>query len=121
MKHFIVVTALMSVMTSWAYAADLANGQKVFVSECAECHSLKAGKNKKGPSLFGVMGQAAARVPDFNYSEAMKASGWIWTADKFDAYVRAPKAALAGGKMKYEGLDNASQRSDLFAYLSTIK
>ncbi|WP_040231733.1 cytochrome c, partial [Xanthomonas citri] len=36
-----------------AYAADGAN---VFLTECGECHSVKPGKNKKGPSLFGVAG-----------------------------------------------------------------
>ncbi|MFX3593457.1 c-type cytochrome, partial [Xanthomonas arboricola pv. pruni] len=36
-----------------AHAAD---GKGVFMTECAECHSAAQGKNKKGPSMFGVGG-----------------------------------------------------------------
>jgi cytochrome c len=61
-------------------AADVAGGD-VFATECAECHSVREGKNKKGPSLFGVVGRKAATVPDASYSDALKASGITWTPD----------------------------------------
>ena len=102
-------------------ASNAANGQKVFAEECSECHSAKAGKNKKGPSLFGVAGLAAARTPDFEYSDGMRKSGLVWTADKLDAYIKAPKSVVPGGKMKYDGLESADARSDVIAYLMTLK
>lgn len=102
-------------------ANNPANGQKVFAEECSECHSVKPGKNKKGPSLFGVAGLAAARTPDFEYSDAMKKSGLVWSSDKLDRYLTNPKSLVPGGKMKYDGLDSADGRSDLIAYLLTLK
>ena len=89
-----------------AHAApgDAGRGAGVFDSQCAECHSLKEGKNKKGSSLFAVVGRKAATVADATYSDALKASGILWSPDKVDAYVTAPKKLVPGGKMKYDGL-----------------
>ena len=102
----------------FAHAGDAGHGAKLFEEECAECHSAKPGKNKKGPSLFGVTGRAAASVPDYVYSDAMKASGVTWTADKLDAYIAAPRRLVPGCKMKYDGLSNAAARADLVEFLN---
>ncbi|MBS0349253.1 MAG: c-type cytochrome [Proteobacteria bacterium] len=102
-------------------AADVEKGKDVFATECAECHSVREGKNKKGPSLFGVVGRKAATVADASYSDALKASGITWTPDKIDAYVTAPKKVVPGGKMKYDGLASAAERAELLAYLATLK
>lgn len=99
---------------------DASRGGKVFAQECAECHSMKAGKNKKGPSLFGVVGQQSANIADFSYSDALKQAGWSWTPEQLDAYIAHPKTVVAGGKMKYDGLDDASARADLIAYLASV-
>lgn len=102
-------------------AGDVAKGKDVFATECAECHSVREGKNKKGPSAFGIVGRKAATIPDVAYSDALKTSGITWTPDKIDAYVTAPKKLVPGGKMKYEGLASAAERADLIAYLATLK
>lgn len=101
-------------------AGDAGKGADVFAQECAECHSPKEGKNKKGPTSFGVVGRKAGTVTDFNYSDALKASGITWTPDKIDAYITAPKKVVPGGRMKYEGLDDAKARADLLAYLASL-
>lgn len=101
--------------------ADAAKGGDVFDEECAECHSLKAGKNKKGPSLFGITGRQAGTIADYNYSDAMKAGGFTWTTDKMDAYITDPKATVPGGKMKYKGLKDASERANVIEFLATQK
>jgi cytochrome c len=105
---------------SWG-AGDAQAGIDVFAGQCAECHSMKAGKNKKGPSLFAVVGRKAASIADFNYSDAMKSSGFTWTPEQIDTYVTAPKKAVSGGTMKYDGLPDAKARADLIAYLSSVK
>lgn len=102
-------------------AGDAAKGADVFAEECAECHSPKEGKNKKGPSAFDVVGRKAGTVADFNYSDGLKASGITWSPDKIDAYVTAPKKVVPGGRMKYEGLEDAKARADLIAYLATLR
>ncbi len=41
-----------------AQAADAAAGKEVF-KVCMACHTAEQGKNKVGPSLFGVVGRPA--------------------------------------------------------------
>lgn len=101
-------------------AGDVEKGKDVFSTECAECHSVREGKNKKGPSMFAVVGRKSATVADATYSDALKGSGIVWTADKIDAYVTAPKKIVPGGKMKYDGLASGAERADLLAYLATL-
>lgn len=100
---------------------DAKAGSDVFAGQCAECHSLKEGKNKKGPSLFGIVGRKPASIGDFKYSDAMKANTNPWTAELLDTYVTLPKKSVPGGTMKFDGLPDAKERADLIEYLSTIK
>ena len=101
-------------------SGNAANGATLFATHCAECHSVREGKDKKGPTLFAVMGRAAAASPGFVYSDALKASGIHWTPNELDAYMAAPKQRVPGGKMKFDGLPSAAERADLIAYLSAL-
>ncbi len=119
---FVLLAVLAGAVSLPARAAgDVDKGKDVFATECAECHSAREGKNKKGPSMFAVVGRKAASVPDATYSDALKGSGILWTPDKIDAYVSAPKKLVPGGKMKYDGLASAAERADLLAYLATLR
>ncbi len=119
---FVLLAVLAGAVSLPARAAgDVDKGKDVFATECAECHSAREGKNKKGPSMFAVVGRKSASVPDATYSDALKASGILWTPDKIDAYVSAPKKVVPGGKMKYDGLASAAERADLLAYLATLR
>ena len=115
-----VVIALALVAPA-VHAADATHGASVFDEECSDCHSVKPDKNKKGPTLFGVVGRPAGSVADFNYSDAMKAGGFTWSPDRLSSYISAPKKTVSGGKMKYDGLANDQARADLIAYLSTLR
>jgi len=119
----LVVAATLAALTAPAGATgNPAAGQDVFAEHCAECHSAREGKHKKGPSLFATLGRPAGSIAAFaNYSAAMKASGKTWTPDALDAYVTNPKAIVPGGTMKYDGLADAKARADLIAYLATLK
>lgn len=101
-------------------AGNVERGGDVFDAQCAECHSVKANKNKKGPTLFAVIGRKAGTVPDVVYSDALKASGIVWTPDKVEAYVANPKGVVPGGKMKFDGKLNAQENADLLAFLATL-
>jgi cytochrome c len=96
---------------------DVKAGAKVFADECAECHSMKEGRNRKGPSIFGVVGRKAGTLSDYDYSDAIKRSGIVWNDDRLDAYLASPNKLVPGGKMRYDGLSNATARRDLLAYL----
>jgi len=119
LKACLLLTGWMLAALPQAHAAgDAVRGAKTFDEECAECHSLKEGKNKKGPSLYAILGRKSASIADFNYSDAMRAYNQVWTAQAIDAYIKAPKKAVPGGKMKYEGLADDAARQDIAAFLS---
>lgn len=112
-------------------AGDAAAGKDVF-KECMACHTVEQGKNKVGPSLFGVVGRKAGSIDGFKYSKPMQekaAGGLTWTPDMLKAYVEAPKEIVPGGTMAYAGLKNAPKfkadpdkaADDLIAYLSENK
>ena len=105
------------------HAADAAAGSDVFKAECAECHSIRAGRNKKGPSLFGIVGRQAASLPDYAYSDALRGrSAWVWTPQQLRSYLSRPaRQANPGTKMKYDGLTDAAALDDLIVYLGTVR
>jgi cytochrome c len=96
---------------------DTKQGVDLFAAHCAECHSVKEGRHKKGPSLFGVVGARAAQREGYAYSDALKASQITWNADVLSRYLAEPRAVVPGGKMKYDGLPSAAERSAVIGYL----
>lgn len=103
-----------------ASAEDVAQGEKLFKQVCFTCHTAEAGKNKIGPSLFGVVGRKAGTVPEFAYSSAMKDSTITWDEESLDKYLTDPRKFVAGNKMAYAGLKKPEQRADVIAYLKTL-
>jgi cytochrome c len=73
-----------------------------------------------GPPLAGVVGRKAGTVAGFNYSSALKASGITWTADKLDAFVKAPSKTVPGTKMLLGAPDDL-QRAAVIQYLGSVK
>lgn len=116
--------AALLVMASMAAnaAGDMNRGKDVFAQECGDCHSGLPGKDKKGPALSGINGRHAAAVATFaGYSAALKSSEIVWSPEKLDAYITAPKKLVPAGKMKYDGLGDAASRADLLVYLLSLK
>lgn len=106
-----------------AQAADAAAGKDVF-KQCMACHTTEQGKNKVGPSLFGVVGRPAGSIEGFKYSKPMQekaAGGLVWTPENLTAYITAPKEVVPGGTMAYAGLKDPKKVEDLIAFLSEQK
>ena len=103
-----------------ASAADVEAGKTAF-KKCALCHTTEAGKNKIGPSLFGVFGRKSATLEDFNYSEAMKKFDHTWDEGTLDEYLADPRATVPGTKMIFPGIKDKTERDDVIAYLETLK
>jgi cytochrome c len=104
-------------------AGDAQHGADVFAEECGDCHSPLPAKDKKGPTLTGVIGRKAGTVASFaaRCSDAMKARGIVWSADHLDASITAPKKVVPAGKMKYDGLADAKARAGLIALVTSLK
>jgi cytochrome c len=120
---FLATALAVGVMISGgsAFAAgDAAKGKKVF-KKCSICHAVKEGKNKIGPSLFGVAGRKAAAAKGFRFSPAMKKSNLTWDDASLDKYLENPRKAVKGTRMVFAGLRSKKDRDDVIAYLKTLK
>ena len=82
---------------------EVAHGQRVAVT-CAACHQLGNGENGIGPSLMNVLGRPAGQYPGYEYSEAMKNSGIVWTSDRLRQFLRGPQKMVPGTRMGLSGL-----------------
>jgi glucose/arabinose dehydrogenase/cytochrome c2 len=106
-------------------AGDAARGQKYFQISCAVCHSPTLGPGntlviKQGPTLAGVLGRHAGSSPHFNYTKAMRDSGFTWDAATLDRFLTSPMTVLPGTTMPMP-VPDAGNRADVIAYLATLK
>ena len=113
------------VLASILEAADVEQGEVVF-QKCYACHSVVPGETGlTGPNLFGVVGRAVARAPDFEYSAALErlpAQGYrVWTEAALDAYLRSPEDFAPGTAMTFVGLPEPGERADVIAYLAAAR
>ena len=105
-------------------SADAAAGKKALVGRvenrhCGACHSIDAGdpQQKNGPHLQGVLGRSKASVGDYDYSEALKRLGGIWTTAELNAFIAAPLDYAPGTRMFHVGVADPAERANIIAYL----
>lgn len=103
-----------------AFAGDATIGAGVFTNRCKECHEAPAGDRKAGPSLVGVVGRQAGTLEGFNYSDAMRSAGFIWTVEQLSAYLVSPRTVVPGNRMPFNGIKREGEVGDLIAYLQSI-
>lgn len=123
MRAFAIATLLtaFALPATPAQAADAEAGARVFRTQCGACHVVEAGKNRVGPSMFGIIGRTSGQVEGFRYSPANREAKLVWTPEVMDKYLTNPREAIPGTIMAYVGLKNPTQRADLIAYLETLK
>lgn len=100
-------------------SADLAKGKKVF-NKCKACHSIENGKNKTGPSLYGVVGRKVDSEPGYKYSGKLEAAAKVWTPDNLDKFLTKPRAFAPGTKMGFSGLSSEADRINVIGYLQSV-
>jgi cytochrome c len=106
-----------SLLAVGAQAQDAAAGEQSF-KKCFPCHSIGEGaKNKVGPELNGIDGRHSGTAADYNYSDANKKSGIVWSQATFLEYIKDPRAKIPGTKMIFPGIKNEKEAGDLWAYL----
>jgi cytochrome c len=100
--------------------ADVSAGQQI-AQKCQQCHDFtKGGPNKVGPNLWGIVGSHPAEVPNFAFSDAMKArESGTWTYEELNDFLTAPKVDIPGTKMTFPGLPKLQDRADVIAFLRT--
>ena len=124
---------------SGAQLGDVTKGKAVFFTRCVGCHeppstvgltedeiarneaALPADETEavptRGPSLSGLFGRKAGSLPDYQYSDAMKAADVIWTEDTLQLYLLKPAAFIPKNKMPFNGLKREGEMENLIAYL----
>ena len=103
-----------------AVLAHQAEGKAAFAN-CSACHAVaKDAPNGAGPNLFRIVGKPAGQVAGFAYSDALKASGIIWTAAELDGYIADPVAKIPGTTMVAGAIADAAKRQAVIAYLESI-
>jgi cytochrome c len=120
MRRVVTVAGLLLAGSTAALAADPAAGEKIFKMQCGICHTVVAGENRIGPTLFGVFGRPAGTVPGFNYTTDHKKLGITWDAANLDKYLTNPRAMVPDTSMVYAGLKDDTERANLVAYLETL-
>lgn len=117
MKGMIVASAVIVASVGSASAQDLAAGENSF-KKCLPCHSVgEEAKNKVGPVLNGLDGRKSGTIEGYNYTEANKNSGIIWSEETFSEYIKDPRAKIPGTKMVFAGIKNENEIKSLWAYL----
>ena len=115
--------AACAVLAGSAYAGEPATGKALFDKTCANCHSVEAGVNKVGPTLFDIVNRPVASVHGYDYSKKMLSvrKQWkLWDEKHLDTYLTHPREVLHGVKM-YFAVPDAKDRADVIAYLNTLK
>jgi cytochrome c len=100
---------------------DAEAGGKLFKRLCGGCHQIGEGARPFfGPQLNGIIGRTAGSTTDYQYSDAMKSSGIVWTREKLAAYIEDPKAVVSGTRMIFWGVSDQEKIDDLLAYIETF-
>ena len=105
----------LAIATQATPAAAAAAGEAIY-ERCQACHAIDA--NRTGPQHCGLFGRRAGQAPGFTaYSDALKASGIVWSRHTLDTFLRAPMQAVPGTTMGYAGIQYEQERRVLIDWL----
>ena len=116
---------------------DVTVGKKVFFSRCLGCHeppstvgltAEEVAQNEaalpadeavptRGPSLAHLIGRTAGTLPGYTFSDAMKASGVVWTDETLRVFLLKPSAFIPRNKMPFNGIKREGEMDALIPYL----
>jgi cytochrome c len=104
------------------FEAEQVAGHQVFRDHCAACHVQKAGARRVlGPALEGVLDRPAGTVAGFPFSDALKKSGLVWTADNLRKWIADPARMVPETLMPHASVSDPAEQIYLVAYLKTLK
>lgn len=108
-------------MTPAGEQAMTKGGHVMFEHRCRSCHADDPALKSYGPSLVGIVGRKAASIEGFAYSDAMKASGIVWSEDALRSWMADNKSVLPGTRMRHIGVTDRMEQDLLLSYLKSLK
>jgi cytochrome c len=100
-------------------------GRRLFEATCTPCHNFSEDGTPdmygQTLNLYGVIGRKAASVPDFDYSEAMRATDRTWDAQSVESFIAAPRQFVPGTRMELPGVPDPEVRRAIIDFISTAK
>ncbi|MFC7290024.1 c-type cytochrome [Hirschia litorea] len=97
--------------------ADYDKGRRQYAT-CRSCHLLDEGAGHRvGPNLFNLFNHKVGQAEKFKYSKALQEADFEWTPEKLDQWLANPREFLPNNRMTFAGISNATQRTNLIAYL----
>jgi cytochrome c len=116
----LISTVIFGALADSAYAQDATAGEAAF-GKCQVCHDVgESARNKLGPALNGLDGRKAGTVEGYDYSEANKSSGIVWSEASFTEYIVDPAGKIPGTKMMFSD-KNEKEIADLWSYLKQFE
>lgn len=95
-------------------STSIERGRALFEKRCTGCHSLD--NNKEGPHLRGAYGRKAGSVPDFNYSDPLKAANIVWDEPSLDRWLTDPDSLVPDSDMAFH-VSSAEERAYIIQFL----
>lgn len=95
-------------------------GQTLFEASCRRCHAIAATDPSYGPPLEGVIGRRAGTFNGYDYSDALKAAGFVWTDGALRAWMEDNEGFVPGTKMRHVGIEDPTVQDFIMAYLKSI-
>jgi cytochrome c len=119
MFRFATLIALVAAPAGAGMAASANEENKLaFNTHCRNCHSIKKGDNRLGPSLHGIVGAPAGQVEGFGaYSGSLK--GFTWDEATLDQFIANPTSVAPNTSMRYPPVGEADVRKKIIEYMKT--
>lgn len=119
--HKTILSAICLIGTSAgaSFAQDSVDPVAAFNTNCRQCHSVKEGDNRLGPTLHGVVGREAGTAEGYRYSTSLQNADFAWDEEQLDRWIQDPDSVVSGHKMKpYPGIDEPGVRAAIIAHLA---
>ena len=110
-------TVQLGSLSTGLQAAPL-TAEQLYDVACRACHSLRtAPDHRVGPPLGGLLNRQAGTVDGYQFSEALRTSGWIWRLPTLLAWLTDPNAAIPNNAMNYVNPLTAEETQRLSEWL----
>lgn len=101
-------------------------GMQIAQQTCSPCHDMTKERKitRKGPPLWGLFGQPAGGVREFDYSLGymeIADTGLIWNEETLDDYLKNPQKVVPGDTSNFVGLLVDTERAALIMYLKSLR